>query len=103
MPAPLAALRVMAKNVSHHFQCVNACNLAPECGMGLSIELCPSSCRVLRSGTKPQVNLSNPTVNGAGKKCWIRRLSDYEVAVSIIRMVTVPHKMNRLERISDYI
>ena len=82
MAAPLAAPRVMA-NVSHHFQCANACNLATECGMGISIELCPTGCRVLRSGTKPQVNLSNPTVNGTGEKCWIRRLSDYQVAISI--------------------
>ena len=36
------------------------------------------------------------------KKCWVGRLLDYRVTLSILCMVTVPHKMVGLERMSDY-
>ena len=49
-----------------------------------------------------QKNLSNLTLNGTLKKCRIRRLSDYRVTLVYFNVVTVPHKMVGLERMSDY-
>jgi hypothetical protein len=52
----------------------------------------------------PQRNLSDLTLNGTGKMCWIRRLSEYRVTISILEYSPIyTGALNRFQKWFNYI
>ena len=52
----------------------------------------------------PERNLSDLTLNGTGKMCWIRRLSDYRVTLSILEYSPIyTGALNRFQKWFNYI